>query len=308
MTEAGYNRKDSAPSLLPQLPKLKGAESFSKFAALNIDDDKKDAIYNWWRAQPETEKELGQIKSEINKPTLPINERNHTESLLNKSLKLGVDISDKILGFLNEKPGIVKRVINIYASALGISGGENAANDTADLVEEFNDSQEELKLAKAVCAAVNETRNYNSDEKMIYKKVAQSSFDEMFNQLVHDRIVRKNDIDVESTSIIDSPKTEEIELKSTLSGEPWTGREREVALRKYNKLKRVMAKLETDAEYKIAFNTLWKWANGKIPQDASVFKILEYTENLYDGITDTLVDAWDYEVEKEEDSQEDDDE
>lgn len=301
----------SATSILPDLPTLKGnqgKENFSRFAALNIDGDKKDDIYRWWKLRPKTQERLSQLRGELNKPTLPGNERTHAERVSEEKLKEATEISNMILGFLQEKPGPLRRFINLYASVLGTSSGEDTANQIAESIEQFNESQEDLKMARAVCAAINETRSYNADELTIRKKVSQSVFDEMFDQLAQARIVRKKDIDLKGTGIIDSPETEEIDLKSTLSANPWTGDERRKALRKYNKLKRVMDKLGTDTEYKVAFNTLWKWANGKIPQDASVFKILEYTENLYGGVTDTLTEAWDMEAEREEDDEEAEDE
>jgi|SRR3989344_2096089 len=309
--ESAESANDSARSFLdkegvPSLPNWKKLEKpFAKIAVLNIDTKDKDKIVLWWKMDKQNMEKLAETKEVSSSINLPKNEQSEIERCYQTSLDLYKDAGWKLLDFLDKKEVFAKRVWRLYASALGAdSDSEKAARELVITVENFNSSKEDLQLATGVGQAIIETRDANPDEMMIRKKIAQHAFNEMFDQFTYARIGTVNDIDMVVSGIIDSPAEEKSDLTSTLLSNPWTGDERRKMLSKYNRLKNVMNRLETNTEYKVALNTLWKWANGELPQDSSVFKILHYADNLDQGATDSLIEAWQQEAENKDDEDE----
>jgi hypothetical protein len=301
MTESIAGRPSQEPLLhkLPKLGKDVSSPLFSRIASLNVETENKDKVVLWWQDYDRVEKLLEDLGGVIEQGSLPNNERRHAKKLYTEALRSARGINTGILRFVDSEPSRLQKLARLYTGSLITSKDGIAVNSAAELIDGFEERRESIELANALCRVIIETRGFNPDENLIRKKVAQSVFDEMFTQLGYDRIDHLHDIDRGENPIIDSPKTEAVDLRSTLSATAWTGEEREKALRKYEKLKKVMDKLGTDMEYKVAMNTLWDWANGQIPKNGSVFTIMHYAEYLYDGVTDTLVDAWDMELDKE---------
>lgn len=291
---------------LTQLPDWKRIKNpFERIAELAIDNEDKDKIVLWWKLNDKKLaklEELAKVSTSIN---LPKNEQSEILSDFNQGLTSFKVANEGLLGLTAQaNEGVLKKIIRIYSSTFGASDKEAAAHALVQIIDEFNDSEEDLELDTSVGKAIIESRGVNPDENMIRRKAAQHVFKEMFDELAAARIAAVNDIDSEVSGIIDAPFSEKSELTSAFLSEPWNGETRRKMLKNYNKLKRVMEKLETDTEYKIALNTLWKWANGELPKDASVFKILDYAENLQEGVIDTLADAWEQEAERKEDEEE----
>lgn len=304
-TSQDFLEKDGIPAL-PDWKKLKNP--FEKIAGLNIDTEDKDTIVLWWKMDKQNIEKLATVKEIASSINIPKNEQSDILQYYQNSLGFYKDTVAKLTDFLSDKKvGFFKKVIDLYASTYDIFdfGYPNkSAHELVRATEEFNNSKEDLDLATAVSKAIIETRSANPEEMMIRKKVAQHVLKEMFDAMGMARIAAVNDIFMPASDLIDSPIVEKSELTSALFAKPWTGDERRKMLAKYNKLKRVMDILGTDTEYKVANNTLWKWANGELPKDASVFKILRYADNLNEGVTDTLTEAWQQEAENDSDDDE----
>lgn len=301
-TSQDFIEKEGIPAL-PDWKKLK--KPFDKIAVLKIDTEDKDTIVLWWKMDKQNVEKLTAAKEVGSSINLPKNEQSDILQYFQNSLGFYKDSTTKLTDLLSDKKvGLVKKVISLYATPFDIGDSERLARKLINVTKEFNNSKEDLDLATAVGKAIIETRSANPEEMMIRKKVAQHVLEEMFDAMGIARVAAVNDIDMQASDLIDSPIVEKSELTSALFAKPWTGDERRKMLAKYNKLKRVMNILGTDTEYKVAHNTLWKWANGELPKDSSVFKILVYADNLNEGVTDTLREAWQQEAENDSDEDE----
>ncbi|KKQ91705.1 MAG: hypothetical protein UT58_C0043G0004 [Microgenomates group bacterium GW2011_GWC1_39_7b] len=120
-------------------------------------------------------------------------------------------------------------------------------------------------------------------------------FDEMFNQFSQDRLLFKHRIEAQTTAIIDSPIVEKSELTSALLSEDWTAKERRKALANFDKLHSGMKSQGIDGKYLRDLNMLWRWADGEVPEDVSVFKILDVADNLYGEAGAAFQEIWEAE-------------
>lgn len=295
---------DEGVKPLPDWKKME--KPFEAIALLSLDKDEKNAIVLWWKENPRVLDKLAELQQVSTSINLPKNEAVEVVKVYKDSLTLLKATNDSLIDFIegDGEKKLMNKVMDLYASAFGRSRGDKKARIVNEAVNNFGGREEGMELTTAVAKAIIETRSQNPDDNMFRKKTAQQVFQEMFDQLAIARIIAINDVDAETSEIIDSPKSEKIELTSAFMAETWTGDERKKMLRNFNKLRRVLNKLEADTDEKIGLNTLWRWANGKIPKDSSVFKVLQHADALNREITDTVADAWQAEADRKEDEEE----
>ena len=294
--------QDDGINTLPDWKKIE--KPFEKIAGLNLEDDVKDAIILWWKENPQTLQTLASLKEVSTSINLPKNEAREATTTYESAVEQLKAINDSLLAFIGEedkKKGLINDVLEIYAQTYHLSHDENEARKISSAVDKYDDSKENIELTIAIAKAIIDTRGENPDDNMFRKKAAQQVFQEMFDQMAIARIGAVHDIDTEISGIIDSPKSEQIDLTSAFREKTWTGDKRKKMLVNYSKLKRVLNKLEADTDQKTGLNTLWRWANGILPRDASVFKILKFADDLDEAITDTVAEAWQAEAERLED-------
>lgn len=294
--------------ILPDWKKIENP--FEKIIRLNIGDSYKDEIILWWKENPKTLQKLIELKKVSMSINVPKNEAKEIKETYDDTLTRFVTANNNLISFVGERKqrnNLVRNVLNAYATAFHLSHDEDKAIGVDDAIINFKRVEKNMELTTGIANAIIDTRGSNPNDSAFRIKTAQHVFQEMFDQMLIGRIISVHDIDTEISAIIDSPKTEQIDLTSAFLSNPWTGDERKKMLRNFNKLKRVLDKLEADTSEKIGLNTLWRWANGKLPKDSSVFKILEYANELDQNITDTVAEAWQAEADRIEDEYEEED-
>lgn len=278
--------------VLPQLTSKKNRSLFEPISTLDIALDTRQAIDLWWQQSPGTLEELQSLTTLETSPALPKNDAAEVRDLLAKAVPLAQAANAGIEDLITGTKGIFQKIFDIYKDFIGQTDSDIAAELIGKSIAKFNSLRENLTIAEVVSQVIINTRGKNPNPNRIYQKAAQLVFREMFHQFDVAKVAAEHSIAIDVSNIIDSGKIEEQELTSGFLSEPWTGAEHHEMLILKNRLRKALKALGTDQEYKVGLNTLWRWCEGDISQDASVIGILKYADSLDLGISSDLIDAW----------------
>jgi hypothetical protein len=295
-TEIQDINPESAYKPLPDWKKTK--KPFDRIEELGeLEDHQKDELIMWWKTNKFTSSIVNELNSLTTSPVIPRNEAAEVEEVAaeagQKFTTANTSMQQLINTSIAETGGnLAYQILMVYKKAYKLSPAPKQAETAYKDISDFNRDKERFELTAKVARAIADTRAQNPDDDMYRVKTAQLVFGEMFRQLNQARTLTVHDIEMDISPIIDSPSEEKADLTSTFMSEPWTPEEREKNKRNYDKLDRLLDKLNASTESKIQLNTLWNWATGEIPQDSSVFKILRYADALDRRVTEELAPIW----------------
>lgn len=298
--EKALSGDKSRNKLLSPIPHIGGPgdPKFDHISTLDIDKDSKDAVILWANRQERVEKAWATLDNLSRNPGLPKAEAEVANELANTALDKFSEINREIAKAL-EADGLAESILNIYIGFFDQTKDEKTIIESAENVGSANKLLDRIDLASAICTAIVETRANNPKLRQMRQKIAQSVFDEMCNQFSQDRLLFRHRIEAQPTAIIDSPIVEKSELTSALLSEDWTGKERKKAFASFNQVHDGMLAQRVDGTHIRDLNKLWRWADEGVPEDVSVFTILEVADRVYGEAGSAFQDVWEAQGERE---------
>jgi hypothetical protein len=197
----------------------------------------------------------------------------------------------------------LRHVLQTYINKFGFSQTPKQAVAAAEEIGRYRKNQKAFRLATAIGKSIINTSHINTTDKMYCQKIAQLALWMIIKEMGAKRDDPATVTGYDSIPVISSRIEEMVDLTLTFSAKLWTNEERKKLLLGYNKLVRIFERDEIGSAENIGLKTLWAWANGDIPDDLTVFRVLRFTKELNTNITNSIADAWQAEEERVEDSQ-----